>query len=162
MRDGRGGGGWWRDLLTNSGLSVPVIYLWLQFQSPQHSYKVKIINPHRKSNMIVRYLHNFNSRLESAVALRMKIVEEFKDVVPDSLNLSVGYFEGQNHSKIWLVTKEDFSTMYGRYPKGEITLWCDGRTEQEDDVSVRKKCKRDEVSSKRQEKRMRLMISTKN
>ena len=124
----------------------------LQFQSPQHSYKVKIINPHRKSDMIVRYLHNYTSRFESAIALRMKLVEEFKDVVPDSFSFSVGYFEGQNHSKIWLVTREDFSTMYGKYPKGEITLWCDGRTEQEDDISGRKKRKRDEVSSKLQEK----------
>ena len=68
----------------------------------------------------------------------MTLVE---DVVRDSLSFSVGYFEGQNHSKIWLVTREDFSTMYGKYPKGEITLWCDGRTEQEDDTSGRKKCK---------------------
>ena len=93
-----------------------MIYLRLQFQSPQHSYKVKIINPHHKSDMIV-YLHNFTSRFESAVVLRMKLVQEFKDVVPDSLSFSVGYFEGQNHSQIWLVTREDFSTMYGKVPK---------------------------------------------
>ena len=124
----------------------------LQFKSPQHSYKVKIINPHRKSDMTVPYLYNYTSRFESAIALCMKLVEEFKDVVPDSLSFSVGYFEGQKHSKIWLVTREDFSTMYGKYPKGEITLWCDGRTEQEDDISGRKKRKRVEVSSKRQEK----------
>ena len=42
--------------------------------------------------------------------------------------------------------------MYGKYPKGEITLWFDGRTEQEDDKSGRKKRTRDEVSSKQQEK----------
>ena len=88
------------------------IYLWLQFQSPQKLHKVKIINPHCKSDMIVRYLHNYTSRLESAVALHMKLPEEFKDVVSDSLSFSVGNIEGQNHSKIWLVTKEDFGTIY--------------------------------------------------
>ena len=102
--------------------------------------------------MIVQYLHNYTSRLESAVALCMKLPEEFKDVVPDLLTFSVGNFEGQNHSKIWLVTREDFWTMYGKYPKGEITLWWDGQTEQEDDTSGRKKRKRDEISSKRQER----------
>ena len=55
----------------------------------------------------------------------MKLVEEFKELVPDTLGFSVGYFEGQNISKVWLVTREDFSTMYGKYPKDEVTLWCD-------------------------------------
>ena len=53
----------------------------------------------------------------------MKLPEEFIDVVPDSLSVSVGNFEEQKHFKIWLVTREDFGTMYGKYPKGEITLW---------------------------------------
>ena len=59
----------------------------------------------------------------------MKLIEEFKDLVPDSLSFNVGYFEGQSYSKIWLVDEEDFSTMYKKYPRGEISLWCDGHTE---------------------------------
>ena len=45
-------------------------------------------------------------------------------------------------------------TMYVRYPKGEITLWCDGRSEEgTNDTSSRKKHKKDgETSTKRQEK----------
>ena len=82
----------------------------------------------------------------------MKLIEEFKELVPDTLSFNVGYFEGQSHSKIWLVTREDFSTMYRKYPRGEITLWGDGRSEQEEDLGCRKKRKRDESVSKRQEK----------
>lgn len=82
----------------------------------------------------------------------MKLIEEFKELVPDTLSFNVGYFEGQNHSKIWLVTREDFLTMYRKYPKGEVTLWCDGRSEEEEDIGCRKKRKRDEGVSKRQEK----------
>ena len=102
-----------------------MIYLRLQFQSPQHSYNVKIINPHRKSDVIVRYLHNFTSRFESAVALCMELVEEFKDVVPDSLSLVSVTLKGRTIlTSGWLQRK-----MYGKYPKGEITLSCGGQTE---------------------------------
>ena len=119
----------------------------------QHTYKVKVINPHRKSDMIIRYLHNYSTRFESATALRMKLVEEFQDLVPDNLSFSVGYFEGQSHSKIWLMSREDFATMYVKYPKGEITLWCDSRTYETGDTGSRKKRKKDgETSTKRQAK----------
>ena len=84
--------------------------------------------------------------------LRMKLIEEFKELVPDTLSFSVGNFEGQSHSKVWLVTTEDFLTMYRKYPKGEVTLWCDGRSEEEEDSGCRKKRKKDETLSKRQEK----------
>ena len=117
-------------------------------------YKVKIISPHRKSDVTVRYLHNVHTTFESAIGLCMKLVEEFQELVPDSLSFNVGYFEGQSHAKIWLVAREDFLTMYKKYPKGEITLWCDGRRDEEEDVSTsRKRRKRDgEGASRRQEK----------
>ena len=105
--------------------------------------------------MVVRYLHNFSSKFESATVLRMKLVEQFQELVPDNLSFNIGYFEGQSHSKIWLMSKEDFATMYVKYPKGEITLWCDGRSDEGSDgcTDSRKKRKKDrEASSKRQEK----------
>lgn len=46
--------------------------------------------------------------------------------------------------------KEDFTIVYSKHPKGEITLWCDGCAEEED---VGKKMrKKDTGSTKRQEK----------
>ncbi len=84
------------------------------------------------------------------MSLRIKIIEAFKDLVPENLQFNVGYFEGQQHSKIWLGTKEDFTIVYSKHPKGEITLWCDGCAEEED---VGKKMrKKDTGSTKRQEK----------
>lgn len=44
------------------------------------------------------------------------------------LCFDVGYYEGQQHSKIWLFSDTDLQAMYKNYPTGEITLWCDGRT----------------------------------
>ena len=118
-----------------------------------HSYKVKIINPLKKSDSVLRHLH-FNSRFDSLLALRVKLIEEFQDGVPSTVTFNVGYFEGQQHSKISMITADDLSTMYSRYPKGEITLWCDGSSGQEAS-SEHGKRKREDVSSsmsRRQEK----------
>ena len=90
----------------------------------------------------------------------MKLIEEFKDLVSDSLSFNVGYFEGQSHSKIWLVDKEDFSTMYKKYPRGEINLWCDGQTEAEDNARGRRKRKRDDGPSKGRKKLMKFSSSS--
>lgn len=70
-----------------------------------------------------------------------------------SLTFNVGYFEGQRHSKMWIITDEDLTTMYEKYPSGEILLWCDGASD-ETEVTVNKR-KRDAVqmaSSKHQER----------
>ena len=99
----------------------------------QHSYKVKIINPHRKSDVIIRHLNHFSSRM------RLKLNEEFGGIVPNNLSFNVGYFEGQQHTKIWLVSRADFATMYSRYPKGEITLWCEGNSTEEEDCGSKKR-----------------------
>jgi hypothetical protein len=79
----------------------------------------------------------------------MKLVEEFGKLVPDNLSFNVGYFEGQQHTKIWLASKEDFNTMYLKYPRGNINLWCDGRGDGEEE-GCKKKRKRD-VGTRRQE-----------
>ena len=68
----------------------------------------------------------FNSRFETLLAMRVKLIEELQDCVPNTVVFNVGYFEGQQHSKISIVTGEDLNAMYSRHPKGEITLWCDG------------------------------------
>ena len=85
--------------------------------------KVKIINPLKKSIVVVRQLHEFHSRFESAVGLRAKLIEYFKEQVPDS-TFEAGFYEGQKHSKVWICSNEDLKCMY---PSGEITLWCEGR-----------------------------------
>ena len=67
------------------------------------------------------------------IALRTKLFEELKEQVPDSLTFNVGYFEGQRHSKMSLVSNDDLRAMYVTYPRGPITLWCDSRSEPAED-----------------------------
>ncbi len=124
----------------------------MQTTKQDYSYKVKIINPQRKSDAVVRYLHNCTSKFGSALDLRMKLIEELKDLVPDTMSFNVGYFEGQGHSKIWLVDKEDFLTMYRKYSRGEVSLWCDGRPDVDDQAVCKTKREDGVVSSKRQDR----------
>ena len=59
---------------------------------------MKIINPSRKSDVIVRQLHDYYSRFESVVGIRAKLIERFKDQVSNSISFDVAYFEGQQGS----------------------------------------------------------------
>ncbi len=117
--------------------------------SQRYSYKVKIINPAKKSDAIIRHLHRFTSVFHTVTALRVQLMEEFKEHVPATADFQVGYFETNQQSKVWLVTSEDLDLLYGKYSKGgAVTLWCDGR--ESDGQSVKRK--RDtEKCTKRQE-----------
>ena len=59
----------------------------------------------------------------------MKLIEEFGDQVPSQLDFSVGYYDGNQQAKTWLVTKDDLDALYTKYPNGgNVALWCDGRS----------------------------------
>ena len=80
---------------------------------PKHfSYCVKIINPARKKESSVCDLWKFTGKFLSFVEVKMRLIEEFKEQVPSTLNSSVGYFEGRQSSKKWLVSPEDMNAMY--------------------------------------------------
>jgi hypothetical protein len=95
--------------------------------SINYSYKVKIINPAKKSDVMVRHMNNFTDKFETVMALRLKLIEAFSDHVPNTVDFSVGYYEGSQQSKVWLVTADDLKKMYESIKRGHITLWCDQR-----------------------------------
>ena len=68
-------------------------------------YKVKIINPTNKSDVIVRHLHNCSSKFTSVTEIRIKLIEEFKEHVPDCMDFNIGYYDGSQ--QVWLVISED-------------------------------------------------------
>ena len=81
-------------------------------------------------------------------------MNQHEEHVSQNPKFNIGYYEGQQHCKIWLACKDDFALMYKKYPKGEITLWCDGRGEEEDeDVGTKKRKKADgDKVTRRQER----------
>ena len=62
------------------------------------------------------------------------------------IDFSVGYCEGSQQAKVWLVTADDLDSMYVRYQKGgPITLWCDGKSRESREEDHCGKRKRDNV-----------------
>ena len=101
----------------------------------------------------MRQLHNVHCKFDSVLVLRAKLVEIFGYQIPNNLTFDVGYYEGSQHSKMWLCSKDDLEAMYSKYPRGEITLWCYNNCE--DDVVCNGKRKKEDccsVSSKRQKR----------
>ncbi len=83
------------------------------------------------------------------MSLRVKLVEELKEQVPDTMSFNIGYIEnGQKNNRMWIATNDDICSMYSKYKSGEIVLWCDGRSP---DVLGHKR-KRDEPSRQQHER----------
>ena len=61
-------------------------------EQPVYSYKVKIINPMKKSDVVVRQLHNVTTKFDSVSAIRVKLMEELKEHIPITANFDVGFF----------------------------------------------------------------------
>ncbi len=120
----------------------------------QFKYKVKnykSINPSKKSEIIAREIHHFSSKFPSVSGLRSKLVEDFAEHIPNTEDFNVGYYEGSQHSKMWLVTVDDLKSMYTKYPKGgNIVLWCDGKSSE---TSTKHKRKSDAGSSSTRQER---------
>ena len=70
-------------------------------------------------------------------------------LLPNKFN--IGYFEGRQHTKKWLVSSQDREVMYAG--KEFIFVWCDGNEQEVGGESIpKKRVKRDTLSSKRAEK----------
>lgn len=68
-------------------------------------------------------INRFTSKFDTVSVLRIKLIVDFQDLVPNSVDIDVGYCEGSQQSKTWLVTSIDLKTMYQRYTKvGQATL----------------------------------------
>ena len=66
------------------------IYFSLQLQ-----YRVKIINPDKRSDFIVRELYGFHSQFDSINSLKVKLMDQFSKYVPPTTEFQVGYFTGK-------------------------------------------------------------------
>jgi len=69
---------------------------------------------------VVRQLYHFTGRFKSVHEMRRVLCGELDEVLPDEdSDYSVGYFEGRDQTKPWIVNTENFEVMYRLY-KGEI------------------------------------------
>ena len=56
----------------------------------------------------MRFINDYSLKFES---VRVKLIDVFKESVPATIDFNVGYFEGSQQAKIWLVQPEDLKTM---------------------------------------------------
>ena len=109
---------------------------------------MKIYDPSKRTKFSVRQMHNVSQKFHSVAALRSALWHEFGDAVPDEGEFNVGYFEGKQHTKKWLVTSQDLKAMYSYFQgKPCLSLWCDGSKDQQEDdheeTAPRKKTKKE-------------------
>ena len=99
----------------------------------------------------MREVQRFHGKFTSVIDLRVKLIEEFGDLMPSNISFLVGYF-GQHNKKLSLSTTEDLGSMYASYSsplKKVINLWCESR-ERDEELDL-PKSKRQKMS-KREEK----------
>ena len=95
-------------------------------ENGSYDYHLKIINPKKKSDYLVRMWHGVSGMFKSPLTLRVQIHESFPDDVPSTSDFQVGYLEG--NTKRWIVEKRDLIAMYSTFPSpSKITLWCDAK-----------------------------------
>ena len=91
---------------------------------------MKIISPLKKSDFIVRELHHFHGKFDLVTSLKLKLMDEFGELVPATTDFQIGYFRGKQSTKYWIMCQEDLDMMNDSLGKGKpnILLWCDGRS----------------------------------
>ena len=73
-------------------------------------------------------MRSFSGRFESVRSIKLKLMEEFDTLVPNSMDFDVGYFSGKRSKKQWLIEDNDLKEMYDSMKKNQsVLLWCDRR-----------------------------------
>ena len=92
----------------------------------EYKYIVQIINPKRKSEFKTMTWHDVKHRFSSVTSLKTKLVECYPSELSEDLKFDVGYYQGRESTKRWLVDDRDLNEMYKNNEKTTINLWCEG------------------------------------
>ena len=72
--------------------------IWTLSLQKRYSYKVKVKNPKKKSEAVMRcHLPQLNTKFESVMVLRARLAESLGEQVSKTLTFDVGYYEGQQY-----------------------------------------------------------------
>jgi len=106
----------------------------------------------KSGQQIARQIYNYTERFPSITAMKVLLIDQFGDQVPDNLDFSLGYYEGKANKRRWLCCKEDLAAMYKSLnKKEEITLWCESnslkRKTQDDIPASKRQAREDEIDA---------------
>ena len=90
-----------------------------QVHSESYNYTIKIINPRRKRDFIVRNWHNVHEKFNSIRDLKKKLLDTISGDISDKDDFCVGYSEKRSNSKRWIKTRDDINSMYKTYGTGD-------------------------------------------
>ena len=125
---------------------------------PSYSYRVKLINPTRKKDSIIRELRKFHGRFKSVMEMKIRLMDELEEHMPETTKFSLGYIEGRQSTKRWICCEDDLNAMYTAYascPHKEILLWCDSGGIDEEPPKNKKR-KTSDTMSKHEETEQRV------
>ena len=110
----------------------------------------EICYPLKRAKFSVRQMHNVSRRFLSVGALRSALWHEFGDVVPDEGEFNLGYFEGKQHTKKWLVTSQDLEAIYR---ENHVFIYGEGKEQEESDEEriTKKKSRRESRRNDKEE-----------
>ncbi len=112
-------------------------------EEPQRfTYTLKIFKTNKKSKFSIQKIRRYEL-FKTPEDLRSYIRSEFSDLVLET-SFDVGYYKGRGSGKVWLTDEEDMKCMYKELSGHDISLWCEGK--HEDDVDAATGSKRKAVS----------------
>ena len=98
-----------------------------------------MINAKKRKKAITRQLHHYIKKFDSVLNIKAQLAEELSDEIEQDVPFDVGYFEGRQSTKCWIVCNEDLSKMYFNHKSGsEISLRCDLDSVQQPQTRKRK------------------------
>ena len=90
-----------------------------------YTYMIKLINPKRKSDFIIRTWYDITEKFDTIISLRRSLLDAFGDELTTE-TFQLGFFEPPSQVKRWLQEQRDLDNMYSIFPTGaRITLWCE-------------------------------------
>lgn len=125
------------------------------FYTSQYQYKVKVFTPVKRKKAITKQLHDFKGKFESISQLKAQLTTELRDELPRNESLDVGYFDGRQSLKMWLVSAKDLEGMYEKAKNScEIFLWvqtCEDTDDDSDDAEPSRKKRKQSKEAKFEE-----------
>ena len=103
-----------------------------EYEQPQsYVYSVKLINPKRKSDYVVRLWHDAKQVFISVDGIKQKLMDSFPNELHHD-NFALGFYSPPSSTKRWIVDNCDLKAMYNSFePGSKINLWCETNTDVE-------------------------------